>query len=188
MKGQKFIIPIISAILGGVVAVAISNYIFKGNAEPIATANEVNKVYLTKTFTGDSNSTDFTVAAERTVDAVVHVKTAYTVNNTYTFGDPFFDFFFGPQQNVKPQPVRARSPGQVRPVLGCIRYTPKALLKSYPHLLFLPPPLLQRWRYPPSPGIQLSHGFCQYIPLCLHLQFEEQCFRTYFPRQTWLHQ
>ena len=64
MKGQKFIIPIISAILGGVIAVAISNYIFKGNAEHIAAANEVEKVYLTKTFTGDSNSTDFTVAAE----------------------------------------------------------------------------------------------------------------------------
>ena len=70
MKGQKFIIPIISAILGGVVAVAISNYIFKGNTGPIAAADKVEKVYLTKTFTGDSNSTDFTVAAERTVDAV----------------------------------------------------------------------------------------------------------------------
>ena len=113
MKGQKFIIPIISAILGGVIAVAISNYIFKGNAEPIAAADKVEKVYLTKTFTGDSNSTDFTVAAESTVDAVVHVKTAYTVNNTYTFGDPFFDLFFGPQRNIKPQPVQASGSGVI---------------------------------------------------------------------------
>lgn len=113
MKGQKFITPIISAILGGVVAVVISNYIFKGNTAPIATANKVEKVYLTKTFTGDSNSTDFTVAAERTVDAVVHVKTSYTVNNTYNFGDPFFDFFFGPQQNIKPQPVQASGSGVI---------------------------------------------------------------------------
>ncbi len=113
MKGQKFIIPIISAILGGVVAVAISNYIFKGNTGPIAAADKVEKVYLTKTFTGDSNSTDFTVAAERTVDAVVHVKTSYSISNTYTFGDPFFDFFFGPQQNVKPQPVQASGSGVI---------------------------------------------------------------------------
>ena len=113
MKGQKFIIPIISAILGGVVAVAISNYIFKGNTEPIAAADKVEKVYLTKTFTSDSNSTDFTVAAERTVDAVVHVKTSYSISNTYTFGDPFFDFFFGPQQNVKPQPVQASGSGVI---------------------------------------------------------------------------
>ncbi len=113
MKGQKFIIPIISAILGGVIAVAISNYIFKGNSEPIAAADKVEKVYLTKTFTGDSNSTDFTVAAERTVDAVVHVKTAYTVNNTYTYGDPFFDFFFGPQQFSKPQPVQGSGSGVI---------------------------------------------------------------------------
>ncbi len=113
MKGQKFIIPIISAILGGVVAVAISNYIFKGNTGPIAAADKVEKVYLTKTFTGDSNSTDFTVAAERTVDAVVHVKTSYSISNTYSFGDPFFDFFFGPQQNVKPQPVQASGSGVI---------------------------------------------------------------------------
>ena len=113
MKGQKFIIPIISAILGGVVAVAISNYIFKGNTGPIAAADKVEKVYLTKTFISDSNSTDFTVAAERTVDAVVHVKTSYSISNTYTFGDPFFDFFFGPQQNVKPQPVQASGSGVI---------------------------------------------------------------------------
>ncbi len=113
MKGQKFIIPIISAIIGGVVAVAISNYIFKGNAEPIVAADKDEKVYLTKTFTGDSNSTDFTVAAERTVDAVVHVKTSYSISNTYSFGDPFFDFFFGPQQNVKPQPVQASGSGVI---------------------------------------------------------------------------
>ncbi|MCB8964561.1 MAG: Do family serine endopeptidase [Bacteroidales bacterium] len=113
MKGQKFIVPIISAIIGGVIAVAISNYIFKGIAEPIAAADKVEKVYFAKTFAGDSNSTDFTVAAERTVDAVVHVKTAYTMNNTYSYGDPFFDFFFGPQQYSKPQPVQSSGSGVI---------------------------------------------------------------------------
>lgn len=113
MKGQKFIIPIISAVLGGIIAVAISNYIFKDNVSQIATADKVEKVYFTKTFAGDSNSTDFTVAAERTVDAVVHVKTSYSISNTYSFGDPFFDFFFGPQQNMKPQPVQASGSGVI---------------------------------------------------------------------------
>lgn len=48
--------------------------------------------------------TDFTVAAELTVHAVVHVKTK-TPMKVQQFGgfqnDPFFDYFFGrPQQNL----------------------------------------------------------------------------------------
>lgn len=113
MKGQKFIIPLTSAILGGFVAVALSNHIFSSSTEPVPSNNKVENVYLTKAFAGDSNSTDFTAAAERTVDAVVHVKTSYTVSNDYTFGNPFFDLFFGPQQYSKPQPVMASGSGVI---------------------------------------------------------------------------
>lgn len=113
MNGQKFITPVISAILGGVIAVAISNYAFNRAESNNSGPEKVEKVYLTKTFTGDSNSTDFTVAAERTVDAVVHVKTSYTVNNEYSYGNPFFDFFFGPQQLNRQQPVMSSGSGVI---------------------------------------------------------------------------
>ncbi|MGE0079195.1 MAG: Do family serine endopeptidase [Bacteroidales bacterium] len=114
MKGQKLIIPFASAILGGFVAVALSNHIFSSSVKQVSDSDKVEKVYLTKTFSGDSNSTDFTVAAERTVDAVVHVKTSYTANNDYSFGNnPFFDLFFGPQQYSKPQPVMASGSGVI---------------------------------------------------------------------------
>ncbi len=46
--------------------------------------------------------TDFTVAADLTVHAVVHVKTkAPRSQQQDFFSDPFFDFFFGPQQRQK---------------------------------------------------------------------------------------
>lgn len=115
MKGQKIIIPVVSSIIGGVIAVAISGYIFNHSNEPVSSGQAVKNVYLTKTFSNDTNSTstDFTYAAERTVDAVVHVETSYTVNNEYSFGDPFFEFFFGPQQYRKPQPVMGSGSGVI---------------------------------------------------------------------------
>lgn len=49
--------------------------------------------------------TDFTLAAELSIHAVVHVKTKTPVQ-VQTFGgfnDPFFEYFFGPQQRRQPQ-------------------------------------------------------------------------------------
>ena len=54
-------------------------------------------------FAGASKAfdTDFTVAAEMTVNAVVHIKTKAPRQQSSGgdfFSDPFFEFFFGPQQ------------------------------------------------------------------------------------------
>lgn len=48
---------------------------------------------------------DFTLAAEKSVEAVVHVKTKIDISNRYSMNiDPFFDFFFGrPSQPREPQ-------------------------------------------------------------------------------------
>jgi Do/DeqQ family serine protease len=50
-------------------------------------------------------ATDFTLAAEKSIEAVVHVKTKINLNNHYpTNIDPFFDFFFGrPSTPREPQ-------------------------------------------------------------------------------------
>ena len=60
---------------------------------------------MTNTQTGN---TDFTVAAEKTVHSVVHVKTKYKVQSRMQdfggFNDPFFDYFFGePQKRGRQQ-------------------------------------------------------------------------------------
>ncbi|MDX9749073.1 MAG: Do family serine endopeptidase [Paludibacter sp.] len=52
-----------------------------------------------------SVDTDFTVAAELTVNAVVHVKVKAEVQpQGFRGGDPFFEYFFGPQFRQQQQP------------------------------------------------------------------------------------
>jgi Do/DeqQ family serine protease len=51
--------------------------------------------------------TDFTTAAELSVNAVVHVKTTYTARRQTSAIDPFLEFFFGiPQHQQRPQPLQ----------------------------------------------------------------------------------
>jgi S1-C subfamily serine protease len=58
--------------------------------------------------------TDFTIAAELTVHAVVHVKTkAPRRQQQDFFSDPFFDFFFGPQQRQQQQ---QQTPEEAQPL------------------------------------------------------------------------
>ncbi|PIE99418.1 MAG: deoxyribonuclease HsdR, partial [Paludibacter sp.] len=50
--------------------------------------------------------TDFTVAADLSLHAVVHIKTKairHSSNSQNFFNDPFFEFFFGPQQKRQQQ-------------------------------------------------------------------------------------
>ena len=62
-------------------------------------------------------NTDFTVAAEQTVNAVVHVKTKYTpkMSARQPMNDPFFDFFFGRPDfyNRTPQPQMGSGSGVI---------------------------------------------------------------------------
>lgn len=52
-----------------------------------------------------AGDTDFTVAAEMTVNAVVHVKVKSQVQSSgFRGSDPFFEYFFGPQFRQQPQP------------------------------------------------------------------------------------
>ena len=58
--------------------------------------------------------TDFTVAADLTVHAVVHVKTKAPRRQSQDFfSDPFFDFFFGPQQRQQQQ---QQTPEEAQPL------------------------------------------------------------------------
>lgn len=70
------------------------------NVKPLPETNS-NEVIIT-------NSVDFTYAAEKSINSVVHVKTMYKVTRAQSRGysDPFFEFFFGrPQEpNEKEEP------------------------------------------------------------------------------------
>ena len=68
---------------------------------------------LTKLTSGnDSNNFDFTYAADKTIHAVVHVKT--TTTESPASGGSFYDFFFGDRMyQQKPQPVSGFGSGVI---------------------------------------------------------------------------
>jgi Do/DeqQ family serine protease len=68
-------------------------------------------------FTNEQSfESDFTTAAEKTVNAVVHVKTKFAARTSTTVPiDPFFDFFFGNPEfhNRTPQPQMGSGSGVI---------------------------------------------------------------------------
>lgn len=120
MKGQQIIVPALSALIGGLVAVAI---VGRTPAQMAAHTHLTNdtiaaqtpRVHYAVNAFGSSaaGQTDFTVAAEKTVDAVVHVKTSYRAQGGYSFGNPFLDFFFGGPQQGMSQPVQTSGSGVI---------------------------------------------------------------------------
>ncbi|MHC1704078.1 MAG: Do family serine endopeptidase [Tenuifilaceae bacterium] len=113
MKAQSFIIPLISAIIGGLIVVLVSNY-SSNKKENIAIQSPISEsVQVARSIMSDTNITDFTAAAEKSVDAVVHVMTAYTNSNDYSYGNPLYDFFFGPRNYSNPEPVMGSGSGVI---------------------------------------------------------------------------
>lgn len=72
-------------------------------SEPIRLEQNETPMRFTNSVAG--SPVDFTYAAEKTVEAVVHVKVKMEVKGMYSRGiDPLFDFFFGrPSQPRQPQ-------------------------------------------------------------------------------------
>lgn len=67
--------------------------------------NQVPASYANFKNAARAGDTDFTVAAELTVNAVVHVKVKSEVMQSRGFGgDPFFEYFFGPQLRQQQAP------------------------------------------------------------------------------------
>jgi serine protease Do len=79
------------AVLGGIAAVVIYDSI--RHDEPVTVVQETPKVrYINLPGQNTAAPSDFTLAAESAVDAVVHVKTKAFREGS---GNPFYDFFFG---------------------------------------------------------------------------------------------
>jgi len=88
------------AVLGGLVAVFI--YALVEKKEPVAVVQEQPAARYISLPAGETDApTDFILAAETAVHAVVHVKTKSVGVST---GNPLYDWFFG-YGNAKPEPV-----------------------------------------------------------------------------------
>ncbi len=104
MKLRNFFIVFVTAFLGGFIGVYFYEVYFqeKDSENKIVTKKEFVPARLANYSSRiPSNVNDFTEAANKSVEAVVHVniKADINQNNTrdYSYGNPFYDFFFGPQ-------------------------------------------------------------------------------------------
>ncbi|MDR0831160.1 MAG: Do family serine endopeptidase [Prevotellaceae bacterium] len=110
MKKQKLIL--ILAATGLCVATSFATvFIYNGLSKKSLAENSVQSNIPTS-FASLSEvnfaPTDFTVAAEKSVHSVVHVKTKYKIKNqSYNtpFNDPFFEYFFGRPDNRGQQQI-----------------------------------------------------------------------------------
>jgi Do/DeqQ family serine protease len=99
MKTKQIIITIFVAILGGLIAVVAYSVLIDDKEKEITGRMEL-PVGLVKLDT-DSQITDFTYAAEKSLHAVVHVKTQATVE----YRNPIYDFFYGERYKGESEPV-----------------------------------------------------------------------------------
>ena len=108
MKNKQLFVIIGAAIIGGLVAVfAYSALIDKKEKNVIAGVEQpVNMVNLAA---GLDSSTDFTYAAEKTINAVVNVKTQSTVQ----YRNPIYEFFYGDRYQGDEEPVMGIGSGVI---------------------------------------------------------------------------
>lgn len=109
---KKIAIPLLSAFAGGLIALVTFNYF---NPRPVKyTFVDGNKNMAFQTGLLEDPSfmpppADFTVAAEKTVNAVVHINTVSKAPTNTRYNDPFYDFFFGGSGGGYPNVPRAGS-------------------------------------------------------------------------------
>ena len=103
----------VSAIVGAGAGYWASREAANQSSVPGANAPGAKAPVSLASYSGQSSSqgiapVDFTQAAERSVEAVVHVKTKYYRQQQYV--DPFYQFFFGrPQQSQQPSAMASGS-------------------------------------------------------------------------------
>ncbi|TLX76510.1 Do family serine endopeptidase [Labilibacter sediminis] len=112
MNIKRIFFVFLTAVIGAIVGVYAFILIVKPSKEIVTIEKQAvpAALYTSLDSAVPPNVPDFTVAAGKSVEAVVHVMTkAKASNNGNSYGNPFYDFFFGPRGGG--------SPNQ-RPVMG----------------------------------------------------------------------
>jgi len=108
MKNKQLIVLLITAFIGGLVAVFVYSALID-NKEKKLTSLEKQPVNLVNLQAGIDTSTDFTYAAEKTINSVVNVKTQSTVQ----FRNPIYEFFYGDRYQGDDEPVTGIGSGVI---------------------------------------------------------------------------
>ncbi|MEI8137785.1 MAG: trypsin-like peptidase domain-containing protein, partial [Bacteroidota bacterium] len=99
---KKLLSTLFVAFVGGLIALSATHYFYstdKNNLSQIKKPFENQNVTLAN-YNGSHNAdlnTGFTIAAEKSVNSVVHIKTISEQVNNLNY-DPFAEWFYGPQK------------------------------------------------------------------------------------------
>jgi serine protease Do len=110
MKNKQLLVIIGAAVIGGLVAVLAYSALIDNKVKSRITQvkEPVSMVSLTA---GIDSSTDFTFAAEKTINAVVNVKTESTMQMQYQ--NPIYEFFYGDKYQGREEPVMGIGSGVI---------------------------------------------------------------------------
>jgi len=107
---KRFAGSLLTALLGAVLAITVFALVLKPETKIIEVESRPAALYATLPAAPEATA-DFTVAAEKAVHAVVHVKTK-AMRESYSY-NPFYEFFFGEKAPSQPQPVMGFGSGVI---------------------------------------------------------------------------
>lgn len=113
MKGRRFITTLAVALFGAIAGLFIFTRFLDSGRESVDADKVKQEIEGTARYTSmlpQSGVNDFTLAAEKTVHGVVHVKTRTTVSSSNS--NPLYEFFYGPGAN-RPREVRGFGSGVI---------------------------------------------------------------------------
>lgn len=108
MKNKQIIVLLIAAIIGGMVSI-IGYSVLIDNKEKSTILQVKEPVNMVNLKAGLDTSTDFTFAAEKTINAVVNVKTQSSVQ----YRNPIYEFFYGEKSPSYSEPVTGIGSGVI---------------------------------------------------------------------------
>jgi serine protease Do len=96
---KKIASTVAVACFGGFVALTASHFMYKNNSTSQVTNSDQSNVYRLTNYSSTTPGlmADFTMAAEKSVNSVVHIQTISEQVNNLAY-DPFAELFFGPQR------------------------------------------------------------------------------------------
>ena len=110
MKVKKFLGSLLLAVAAGLIAILLYTT-FDKQEKTIVVQETPRMQYVNLPVSGSAEPSDFIMAAETAVDAVVHVKTKSIRESS---GNPFYDFLFGYREGERnPAPVMGYGSGVI---------------------------------------------------------------------------
>lgn len=98
---KKVVSTVFVACLGGFIALTASHFLYEDSNKSISQVKNPNEKgnysLVNYSSNGSGTTNDFTLAAEKSVHAVVHIRTTSEQINNLAY-DPFADWFFGQQK------------------------------------------------------------------------------------------